>query len=178
MEKLKTRLRFSFSTKVLIPVLTTMVLLLALTVWIVNRRITRQFETAATDSLKTADRVFLRFRKIRRQERLFRYRNLLGEEKVDTICVGGRLYDVVSMPVLGTGDHLIGALTLGLEVGEAAAQELRDVAQCQIVLLGNGQVVVATLPGPEWHNCFAHLFNEYAPVPGPSETPAPINSIK
>src|SRR5205809_483396 len=158
MEKLKARLQLSFSTKVLIPVLTIMVLLLAITVWIVNRRITRQFETAATDSLKTADRVFSRFRKIRRQE-------LLGEEKVDTICVGGGLYDVVSIPVLGTGDQLIGALTLGSEVGEAAAQELRDVAQCQIVLLGNGQVVAATLPGPEWHNCFARLFNEYGPAP-------------
>src|SRR5712671_1319655 len=59
MEKLKTRLQFSFSTKVLIPVLTIMVLLLAISVWIVNRRITRQFETAATDSLKTADRATL-----------------------------------------------------------------------------------------------------------------------
>src|SRR5882672_10603746 len=251
MEKLKARLHLSFSTKVLIPVLTIMVLLLAITVWIVNRRITRQFETAAADSLKTADRVFLRFRKIRRQELLFRYRNLpseprykavfqqadpptlrdsfseflgghlmdsvdvimytteklerlaiqkrdpelstaefevssaltvkqalLGEEKVDTICVGGRLYDVVSIPVLGTGDHLIGALTLGSEVGEAAAQELRDVAQCQIVLLGNGQVVAATLPGPEWHDRFARLFNQDAPASGPSETRAAINSIK
>jgi len=32
MEKLKTRLQFSFSTKVLIPVITIMVLLLAITV--------------------------------------------------------------------------------------------------------------------------------------------------
>src|SRR5947199_6292873 len=85
MEKLKTRLQFSFSTKVLIPVLTTMVLLLAITVWIVNRRITRQFETAATDSLKTADRVFLRFRKIRRQELLFRYRNLPSEPRYKAV---------------------------------------------------------------------------------------------
>src|SRR5882672_3381861 len=251
MEKLKARLQLSFSTKVLIPVVTIMVLLLAITVWMVNRRITRQFETAATDSLKTADRVFLRFRKIRRQELLFRYRNLpseprykavfqqadlptlrdsfseflgghlmdsvdvilytteklerlaiqkrdpelstaefevssaltvkqalLGEEKVDTICVGGRLFDVVSIPVLGTGDHLIGALTLGSEVGEAAAQELRDVAQCQIVLLGQGQVAVTTLPGPEWHERFSRLFNESAPAAGPEETPAPNKSIQ
>jgi len=251
MEKLKARLQFSFSTKVLIPVITIMVLLLAITVWMVNRRITRQFETAATDSLKTADRVFLRFRKIRRQELLFRYRNLpseprykavfqqadlatlrdsfseflgghlmdsvdvilyttdkqeplaiqkrdpeistaefemssalavkkalLGEEKVDTIGVGGRLFDVVSIPVLGTGDQLIGALTIGSEVGEAAAQELRDVAQCQIVLLGQGQVAVATLPGPEWHERFARLFNECALGSGPEETRAHIKSIQ
>jgi signal transduction histidine kinase/CheY-like chemotaxis protein len=251
MEKLKARLQVSFSTKVLVPVVTTMVLLLAVTVWLVNRRITRQFETASTDSLKTAERVFLRFRKIRRQELLFRYHNLpseprykavfqqadpptlrdsfseflgghhmdgvdvilyttdkqeplaiqkrdpeistaefevssalvvkqalLGQEKVDTIGVGGRLFDVVSIPVLGTGDHLIGALTLGSEVGETAAQELRDVAQCQIVLLGQGQVVVATLPGPEWHDRFARLFNDYAPENGSEETPAPIKSIQ
>ncbi len=38
MEKLKARLHLSFSTKVLIPVLTIMVLLLAITVWIDGSR--------------------------------------------------------------------------------------------------------------------------------------------
>src|ERR1044071_9839246 len=85
MEKLKARLQVSFSTKVLVPVVTTMVLLLAVTVWLVNRRISRQLETASTDSLKTAERVFLRFRKIRRQELLFRYHNLPSEPRYKAV---------------------------------------------------------------------------------------------
>src|SRR6266446_8143771 len=118
MEKLKARLQFSFSTKVLIPVITIMVLLLAITVWMVNRRITRQFETAATDSLKTADRVFLRFRKIRRQELLFRYRNLPSEPRYKAVFqqadlatlrdsfsefLGGHLMDSVDVILYTTG---------------------------------------------------------------------------
>jgi len=254
MEKIRARLEMSFSTKVLVPVLTIMVLLLALTVWIVNRRITRQYQTSAIDSLKTADRVFSRFRKIRRQELLFRYRNLpseprykavfqqadpptirdsfseflgghlmdsvsvilyttaereplaiqkrdpeistgefqaasamavnqalKGEEKVDTIRVGDRLFDVVSIPVLGTGEHRIGALTLASEVGEAAAQELQDVAQCQVVLLANGRVIAATVSEREWYERFVRLFNEFSAAAGPpgsEDEPAQIKDIQ
>jgi len=47
MEKIRDRLAVSFGTKVLVAVITTMVLLLAMTVWTVNRRITRQFQTEA-----------------------------------------------------------------------------------------------------------------------------------
>src|ERR1051326_4784907 len=85
MEKLKARLQVSFSTKVLVPVVTTMGLLLAVTVWLVNRRITRQFETASTDSLKTAERAFLRFRNIRRHGLLFRYHNLPSEPRYKAV---------------------------------------------------------------------------------------------
>ena len=72
MEKLAARLRVSFSTKVLVPVVTIMVLLLALMVWTLNPRITQQFQTEGERSLNTADAVFRSSRKIRQQDLLLR----------------------------------------------------------------------------------------------------------
>ena len=67
MEKLKAKLAVSFSTKVLLPVVTIMVLLLAITVWLVNRRITQQYQMEAARSLRTADLFFRNARKVQRK---------------------------------------------------------------------------------------------------------------
>ena len=235
MEKLAARLRVSFSTKVLVPVVAIMVLLLALMVWTLNPRITQQFQAEGERSLATADAVFRSSRKMRHQDLLLRYRNLpneprfkstfqtghaptirtglqdllaeqsvdvviytvskpeslatarrdllipiaefeagsamavkqalQGEEKLDTIRVGERLFDIVSVPVKGTSDHQIGVLTFGSEIGNATAEELREIAQCQIVLLANGRVIASTVPGADLHPRLASLFNECLGAP-------------
>ena len=61
MEKLRTTLQVSFSTKVIVPVVAIMVLLLAVTVWLVNRRLTSQFEADAARNLAHADAEFKDF---------------------------------------------------------------------------------------------------------------------
>ena len=48
MGKLRKLLAVSFRAKVLVPVIFVMICLLAVTAWVVNRRITKQFETEAT----------------------------------------------------------------------------------------------------------------------------------
>ncbi len=50
--------RLSFQTKVLIPVVGIMVLLVVLPTWLVNRRMSRQFRTAVAENLATADTAF------------------------------------------------------------------------------------------------------------------------
>lgn len=50
--------RLSFNTKVLIPFILTIVLLVSFTIWILNDRITRQFKTVATQNLLTARKIF------------------------------------------------------------------------------------------------------------------------
>ena len=52
------KVRLSFQLKVLLPVLAALVLLPALTLWIVNGYISRQMEDEARQSLQTAEAVF------------------------------------------------------------------------------------------------------------------------
>ena len=65
MEKLRHSLQVSFSTKVIVPVVATMVLLLAITVWVVNQRLTEQFQDEAVRSLARADAEFKTARNVR-----------------------------------------------------------------------------------------------------------------
>jgi two-component system, NtrC family, sensor kinase len=65
MEKLRNSLQVSFSTRVIVPVVATMVLLMAITVWILNNRVTQQFQGEAVRSLARADAEFQSARKAR-----------------------------------------------------------------------------------------------------------------
>ena len=232
MEKLRTTLRTSFSTKVLVPVVGTMVLLMAITVWTLNQRLTQQFQSEAARSLATADSVFLNSEKLHTKNLLLRFRNLMnepryraafqsghvptlrdqikdlptdqgvdialfasakgaifanakreplmplvefetnsalavrkaltGEEQVDTIRAGTKLFDVVSIPVFGSGSELLGALVFGSELGDADAHELSLMTHSQIVLLADGRVIASTVPGSEWQKEFARIFRDCA----------------
>ncbi|PYJ07744.1 MAG: hypothetical protein DME25_03135 [Verrucomicrobia bacterium] len=100
---------------------------------------------------------------------------LQGDEKVDTIRVGERLFDVVAIPVFGTGDYLIGALTLGSEIGSTAAQELREYTQCHVALLADGRVIASTLRGRDLHEPLAQLFRDGAVGPSQHDGPAEVS---
>lgn len=230
MGKLRARIRASFRAKVLVPLIAVMGLLLALSMWIVNHRITRQFEAEARRALATADAVFGNSQKLRARYLLLRFynlpneprykavfqtgdaptvrqllRELLAEQGVDfaffapeegrvlavghtdplfptgefqpacrpalrhalegapatdTVRVGDRLYDVVAVPVTGSGGSRLGGLVLGVEIGAATAQEFRDVTHSHIVLLANGRVIASTLAAPDTAARFAEWFQE------------------
>ena len=238
-ERTRPSWKTSFSTKVLLPVVSIMVLLVALTGWSVNRRITKQFRVEAARSLETADSVFRSSESLHAKNLLLRFRNLpneppykgafqskslptirdaiknlpldqgvdvalfvsskadlqasaqrdarlsleqfqissaaasnralTGETKADTIRVGDRLFDVVSIPVFGSSGIPIfggsssvptGVLTVGSEIGDGLARELSLVTHSQIVLLANGHVVASTLSGMELRDQFTRLFSE------------------
>lgn len=233
MDKIRSRLQASFSTKVLVPLVVCMVLLMSITVWLVNEHLTTQFQSEAARTLSTADALvkhsqtrraknfLLRLRNLPREPRsksTFQtadaptVRNLLDdlraeedldvilyttdrselkslansrrdplvpirdfekacapavsralqeeEEHVDTIRAGTRIFDIVTIPVKGTGDTLIGALTLGMEVGDQTANELRDSTHCQVVLVAGGRVIASTVARPEWRTQFSILFRQ------------------
>jgi two-component system NtrC family sensor kinase len=233
-EKIRAKIIVSFRAKVLVPVLGVMMLLLAVTVCVVNARITRQVETEAQSTLATAEAVFRDLQTMRSKTRLRLFRNLPneprykaalqtlhpgtvrdqlatalaeqsvdfvlftpeheppgpleplmqkrdplnpphaftaacapavqfalnGEEKTDTIRVGEKIYEVVAVPVYGVGHALIGALTVGEEVGLAVAQEFSRMTRGQIVLLAGGQVVASTLDVAETGAALDPLFQE------------------
>jgi two-component system NtrC family sensor kinase len=242
MEKLRAKFFMSFRAKVLVPVIAVMVLLLAVTVWVVNQHIATQAEADARESLATANAVFKNSRVIRDRNLFVRFRNLskeprftttllktdsatirayllgtmteeqidfvlfspnngavegdepllqnhdqmvppgefvaatgksvsrafLGDVQADTIRVGEKLYDIISVPVHGTGDTLIGALTYGEEVGWKVAQEFSGITHGPIVLLAGGRVIASTLPGGESDARLRGLFKDLSDAAGKS----------
>jgi len=228
MEKLRASFNASFSTKVLLPIVTSMISLLTVTVWVMDRRIAKQFQADAARSLKTADAVFRSSQSIHTRNLLARFhslsnepryraafqtghvptlrdqikdlpadqgvdvamfssgrgellasakgdplipigdfdrscaaainRALKGEETVDTVRMGHRLFDVVALPVQGNDGELIGVLTFGTEIGDAVAHEFSLVTRSQIALLADGHVVASTVPVLETHDQLTSLF--------------------
>jgi len=84
---------------------------------------------------------------------------LRGGEKADTVRVGDKLYDVVAIPAYDTDRKQIGVLTLGSELGVAAAHEYSKLTQSQIVLVAGGHVIASTLSGLDANMQFVNLFN-------------------
>jgi two-component system NtrC family sensor kinase len=247
MDKIATHHKLSFSTKVLAPFVGVMVLLIAINVWIIDRRLTRQFQTEAARNLATADAVFRNSQRIHRANLLVRFRNLpsepryratfqsgdvptlkaqikdipadqsvdvvlftsangellasakrdplmpigdfttnsygaveqalAGEEMVDTIRVGERLFDIVVVPVLGTSGQLVGTITFGAEIGEAVAREFSSVSRSQIVFLANGRVIASTVGGSDTQAEFSKLFSECSPSLAGPDQPGRIEKI-
>jgi len=91
MEKFRSKFHISFSTKVIVPMVTMMVLLLAVTVWMVNRRLTQQFEADATDNLARAESQFKIFRRSSNRNLVQRFRSLRNEPRYRAVIQSGHL---------------------------------------------------------------------------------------
>src|ERR1700722_9766071 len=72
-------LNANFRTKVLVPVIVVMILLVAVTVLVVNRRLMGQFQTQAQNTLTTAETVFQNLQKIHSDDLLLRFHGLVNE---------------------------------------------------------------------------------------------------
>src|SRR4051812_38392424 len=79
MSRLRKLLAVSFRAKVLVPVIFVMVCLLAVTAWVVNQRITKQFESEAIMTLNNADQGFQHWRRNRAEALLLRTSSLRKE---------------------------------------------------------------------------------------------------
>src|SRR6202453_3984516 len=79
--------RFSFQAKVLIPVVCVMVLLTAVTVWLVNQRIGDQLDAHAAERLYIAKKQFRASRESRASDLSLRYRNLGDEPKIKSLII-------------------------------------------------------------------------------------------
>jgi Signal transduction histidine kinase regulating C4-dicarboxylate transport system len=248
MSKLRTYLAVSFRAKVLVPVITVMVFLVATMAFVLNERITDQFEREARRTLAAANDSFRQIQRSRTRNLLVRFQDLRNEPRfnhafqtgnpafvraqlpalmeavgedadivmfstaqeliasekrdvlmsianfevasaalvqrtlqassasrseaqTDAIFVDGHLYDVVSFPVFGSDGGLIGALTFGSEISKSVAEEFSRTAHSRIVLLGNDQVILSTLPSEDSRVNLAALFKE---VIAPAED-GPVN---
>ena len=71
---------------------------------------------------------------------------LRGGNKVDTIHVGDKLYDIVSISANDAEGNPSGALTFAMEIGHDEAVEISRFTRTEIVLLASNEVIVSTLP--------------------------------
>jgi len=85
---------------------------------------------------------------------------LRGTDNVDTVHVGDKLYDIVSIPALDAKGDICGALTFGMEIGSQAAEEINRFTRSEIVLVADNQVIVNTLLTSDPTQRFVNLFNE------------------
>jgi signal transduction histidine kinase/CheY-like chemotaxis protein len=84
-------------------------------------------------------------------------RALQGQETVGTVRAEKQLYEIISGPVY-VDKNLIGALTFGLEIGNADVQEFSQLTHAQIALLAGGTVVASTLTNADASRQFTQLF--------------------
>jgi signal transduction histidine kinase len=87
------KVRLSFQFKVLLPVLAALVLLPALTLWIVNGYISRQVETESRQTLGTANSVFQQLLVLRSRDLLSRFRGAVNESSYRSLA-----------PILGSSE--------------------------------------------------------------------------
>jgi signal transduction histidine kinase len=75
-----------FQTKVLLAVVGVMILLVAATMFMVNRRLNQQLQSDTEQALRTAESVFKNSQNIRGRNLLLRYRNLAQEPRYRAAC--------------------------------------------------------------------------------------------
>jgi len=91
MEKLRATFQVSFSTKVIVPVVATMVLLMGITVWMVNERLTEQFQAEAVRNLDRAAAEFHIARRSSTRNLVDRLRNLRNEPRYKALLASGHV---------------------------------------------------------------------------------------
>ncbi|HEX5221491.1 MAG TPA: ATP-binding protein [Verrucomicrobiae bacterium] len=79
MGKLKRAILLNFRTKVIVPVVAVMVLLMATSMWLINGRVTHQLQAQAAEQLATADAVLGHAQKLRMGSLLASYRKVESE---------------------------------------------------------------------------------------------------
>jgi signal transduction histidine kinase/CheY-like chemotaxis protein len=70
---------------------------------------------------------------------------LAGVSVGDTVHLGNRLMDVVSIPIYGISNERLGALSVGSILGAEVAQELSTQTRCQVVFIAAGRILTSTL---------------------------------
>ena len=102
---------------------------------------------------------------------------LQKQETVDTVRVGERLYDIVSIPAYDAEHVQIGVLTVGSEISDAVAQEFSQLTHSQIALLADGHVVASTLSGTDANEQFVSLFKNSPSGNDSNDSTASLNKI-
>jgi two-component system, NtrC family, sensor kinase len=85
-----------------------------------------------------------------------------GQANAGISFAGERLFDIVSVPV-NVDNSTIGVITFGVEIGDAAAQEFRQLTHSEIAFLVNNRIVASTLPATELGGPLESLLADSSP---------------
>src|SRR5438105_10850712 len=85
MERIKASILFSFRPKVIAPVVAVMILLIAVSMWLVNLRITKQLQDDAAELLVAADVVLKNSQETRSDNFYLRYRNVVNQPRIKAV---------------------------------------------------------------------------------------------
>ncbi|MDD5141713.1 MAG: ATP-binding protein [Verrucomicrobiales bacterium] len=104
---------------------------------------------------------------------------LQGNPQPDTVRVGDKLYNVISIPVYypKKSDGVLGALTFGEEMHWQSAQEFSLCASGLTVLIAGDQVVASTLAGNEPTEHLAGRFKQLTAQADPANATLAIQRI-
>ena len=89
MERIKTALLLSFRTKVIVPVVAVMILLLAASMWLVDRQVTRQIQGDAAQMLLAADAMLKKWQETRAKDFSLRFYNIVKESRIQAVAKTG-----------------------------------------------------------------------------------------
>lgn len=150
MGRLKTKLLMSLRTKVLVPVILVMMLLMTVSMWLVKRHVTLQIKEDAKQQLVFIDAV-LKFQQERRTETLLRtYRNIIHEPRfkamIDLLDRGPAKSDPTPrQPVFGRGSKPVEMVA---KVPTAAQSTWRGYLE-DMISEGVADVIMLTRNGGE-----------------------------
>jgi signal transduction histidine kinase len=127
MERLKASILLSFRAKVLVPVVGVMVLLVAVSMWFINRRITAQLQADAAQQVAVAEAAFRNSRELRADNLFLRYHNMVNEPRLKTLAgKPDRGTFSVTLKDLVT-EKVADVITAATKTGEFVALETDDV---------------------------------------------------
>jgi two-component system NtrC family sensor kinase len=92
---------------------------------------------------------------------------LTGKPVADTVGVGLRLIDIVSIP-LNIEEQPIGVMTFGLEMDPSEAAKLKQMTGSEVVLLTGGHIAASSLQNPESQPELVRQVREFAESATPS----------
>ena len=118
----------NFRTKVLVPVVACMVLLMAVTVFVVNRSIAHQFQTEANNALTTADDGFRYLQSIQSDDLRLRFHGLVNQPVYSAFSTADAPTLQIPLKKLLAAEQDLAIVFYATNVQKVLASEQRDTA--------------------------------------------------
>jgi two-component system NtrC family sensor kinase len=92
---------------------------------------------------------------------------LTGEPDVHPVRIGDKVYDLVSIPVTVDG-QIAGVLSIGNEIGEQVAREMKQFTTSEIAIICGGRVVASSLADESLFPKIAQIYEQFSDPKGGS----------
>jgi two-component system NtrC family sensor kinase len=101
---------------------------------------------------------------------------LTGESDVHPMRIGAKVYDVVSIPVT-VDEQTAGVLSIGDEIGEQAARDMKQFTTSEIAIICGGRVVASSLADESLFRTIVETYDQFAAAKGNKEQEVFLGNI-